>query len=83
MNTCVLSGFLDERVRQKGRWRQAERHREADALTGSPRGGDAEKRRGAAAPAAAGRRTDRTERPPRPCLLRLSTVAQRQGPLSE
>ena len=54
INTCVLFAFLDECVRQKGRWRQAERQREADTVTGSPMGGDAENRGGTVAPAAAG-----------------------------
>lgn len=52
INTCVLFAFLDECVRQKGRWRQAERRRETDMVTGTPRGGDTN-RGGTVAPAAA------------------------------
>lgn len=84
INTCVLFAFLHERVRQKGRWRQAERHRETDTVTGTPRGGDAENRGGTVAPAAArGEASLWTEDPSCPCLLPLSTVSQKQGTLPE
>lgn len=80
INTCVLFAFLHERVRQKGRWRQAERHRETDTVTGTPRGGDAENRGGTVAPAAArGEASLWTEDPSCPCLLPLSTVSQKRN----